>query len=44
MDSYELSIEELEILAEKYDLMLSDPLIGLVSDVIAMVLRDMGEK
>lgn len=40
MRSFELSIDELEQLCEKYDLMLSDPLIGLVSDVIVMVLNN----
>jgi hypothetical protein len=39
MREFELSIDELEALCEKYDLMLSDPLIGLVSDVIVMVLN-----
>ena len=39
MDEFELSIDELEALCEKYDLLLSDPLIGLVSDVIVMVLN-----
>jgi hypothetical protein len=39
MNEFELSIDELEALCEKYDLMLSDPLIGLVSDVIVMVLN-----
>jgi hypothetical protein len=38
-DSFELSIDELEALCEKYDLLLSDPLLGLVSDVIIMVLN-----
>jgi hypothetical protein len=39
MEAFELSIDELEALCEKYDLMLSDPLIGLVTDVIVMVLN-----
>ena len=38
-DGFELSIDELEAMCEKYDLMLSDPLIGLISDVIVMVLN-----
>jgi len=38
-DNFELSIDELEALCEKYDLLLSDPLLGLVSDVIVMVLN-----
>jgi hypothetical protein len=37
MKEFDLSIDELEALCEKYDLMLSDPLIGLISDVIVMV-------
>jgi hypothetical protein len=40
MKSYDLSIEELEQLAIKYDLPLSDDLIGLVSDIIVMVLKE----
>jgi hypothetical protein len=39
MNEFDLSIDELEKLCDKYDLMLSDPLIGLVSDVIVMVLN-----
>jgi hypothetical protein len=39
MKEFDLSIDELEALCEKYDLMLSDPLIGLISDVIVMVLN-----
>ena len=39
MKSYDLSIEKLEELADKYDLLVSDALIGLVSDVIVMVLN-----
>ena len=39
MSEFELSIDELEVLCEKYDLLLSDPLIGLISDVIVMVLN-----
>jgi hypothetical protein len=39
MDEFELSIDELEALCEKYDLLLSDPLLGLISDVIVMVLN-----
>ena len=40
MRTYDLSIDELENLCAKYDLMLSDPLLGLVSDVIVMVLKE----
>ena len=36
---YDLSIDELEALCEKYDLMLSDPLLHLISDVIVMVMN-----
>jgi len=43
-DSFDLSIDELEELCAKYDLLLSDPLIGLVSDVILMVLNSRGEQ
>lgn len=43
-DEFDLSIDELEELCKKYDLMLSDPLIGLVSDVIVMVLKSIGER
>jgi hypothetical protein len=39
MSEFELSIDELEKMCEKYDLMLSDPLIGLISDVVVMVLN-----
>ena len=39
MIEYELSIDELEALCEKYDLMLSDPLLHLISDVIVMVMN-----
>jgi hypothetical protein len=39
MEEFELSIDDLEALCEKYDLMLSDPLLGLVTDVIVMVLK-----
>jgi hypothetical protein len=41
-DGFELSIDVLEELCEKYDLLLSDPLLGLVSDVIVMVLQSRG--
>ena len=39
MEEFKLSIDELEALCEKYDLMLSDALLGLVTDVIVMVLK-----
>jgi hypothetical protein len=39
MEEFKLSIDELEALCEKYDLMLSDQLLGLVTDVIVMVLK-----
>jgi hypothetical protein len=38
-DYYELDIEELEALCEKYDLMLSDPLLNLIADVVVMTLN-----
>jgi hypothetical protein len=46
MESYDLSIEALEKIADKYGFALSDDLIGLVSDVIVMVMNDTnkGEK
>jgi hypothetical protein len=39
MNEFDLSIDELEKLCDKYDLMLSDPLLHLVADVIVMVLN-----
>ena len=44
MKSYDLSIEKLEELADNYDLVVSDALIGLVSDVIIMVLNSKNEE
>lgn len=47
MDSYDLSIEKLEEIAEKHDMLVSDNLVGVVADVIVMVLNDLkneGEK
>ena len=46
MESYDLSIDALEKIADKYGFALSDDLIGLVSDVIVMVMNDTnkGEK
>jgi hypothetical protein len=41
-DGFELSIDTLEELCDKYDLMLSDPLINLISDVVIMVLQSRG--
>ncbi len=39
MIEFDLSIDELEKLCDKYDLMLSDPLLNLITDVIVMVLN-----
>jgi hypothetical protein len=39
MNMYDLSIEELEELAIRYNFELTDELVGLVSDVIVMVLN-----
>jgi len=39
MIEFELSIDELEALCEKHDLLLSDPLLNLISDVVVMVLK-----
>ena len=43
MDSYDLSIDKLENIADKYGFALSDDLLGLVSDVIVMVMNDMNK-
>lgn len=40
MKEYDLSIEELEQLTIKYNLELTDDLLGLVTDVIVMVLKE----
>jgi|TARA_R110001592_G_scaffold160943_1_gene393308 hypothetical protein len=37
--SFDLSIDVLEELCEKHDLLLSDPLLNLITDVIVMVLN-----
>jgi hypothetical protein len=37
--SFDLSIDVLEKLCEKHDLLLSDPLLDLITDVIVMVLN-----
>ena len=38
-EGFELSIDALEKLCDEYDLLLSDPLLNLVTDVIVMVLN-----
>jgi hypothetical protein len=38
-EGFELSIDALEKLCDEHDLLLSDPLLNLVTDVIVMVLN-----